>query len=65
MDRDFNASKNLEQVAVSSTETLNARGELTATEEAIPMMQADSVNQEPNAIREMSQMDKFRRTVIR
>lgn len=54
MDRDFNASKNLEQVAVSSTETLNARGELTATEEAIPMMQADSVNQEPNAIREMS-----------
>ena len=54
MDRDFNASKNLEQVDVSSTETLNARGELTATEEAIPMMQADSVNQEPNAIREMS-----------
>jgi putative transposase len=52
MDRDLNASKNLESVAVSSTETLNACGELTTTEEAIPMMQADSMNQEPNTIQE-------------
>lgn len=50
MDRDLNASKNLEAVAVSSTETLNACGELTATE--VTVMQVGSVNQEPNAIQE-------------
>ena len=52
MDRDLNASKNLESVALSSRETLNACGELTATEEAVPVMQVDSMNQEPNTIQE-------------
>ena len=42
----------LEPVAVSSIETLNAYGDLTATEEAVPMMQVESVNQTPNAIQE-------------
>ena len=50
MDRDLNASKNLEAVAVSSTETLNACGELTATEATV--MQVGSMNQEPNTILE-------------
>jgi putative transposase len=51
MDRDLNASKNLEAVAVSSTETLNACGELTATEATV--MQVGSVNQEPNTIQDV------------
>ena len=52
MSRHLNAAKNLESVAMSSIETLNACGELTATEEEIPMMQVDSMNQEPNTIQE-------------
>lgn len=50
MNSDLNASKNLEAVAVSSTETLNACGELTATEATV--MQVGSMNQEPNTILE-------------
>jgi putative transposase len=52
MSRHLNAARNLEAVALSFRETLNACGELAATEATV--MQADSVNQEPNAIREMS-----------
>jgi len=48
----MNAAKNLEDVALSFRETLNACGELTTAE--VTVMQADSVIQEPNAIREMS-----------
>jgi putative transposase len=50
MSRHLNAAKNLEEVAKSSLETLNACGELTTTE--VTMMQADSMNQEPNTIQE-------------
>jgi len=51
IDRDLNASKNLEAVAVSSTETLNACGELTTTEATV--MQVGSMNQEPNTIQDV------------
>jgi putative transposase len=52
MDRDLNAAKNLEAVALSFRETLNACGELTTTE--VTVMQVDSMNQESNTIQEMS-----------